>query len=188
VSALSNLRRQLLSDKRKLGLMFSLCLVALLLWGRLLMKNVPRTAVATPEAAIAGAAGQTPAASTPSTDKPVKPPVLVAAYGPVSRDLFAFDPVHYGRIETEENGGNPLAKLVDEKVDEIKQRQQERMAVQAAAGQLRLQSTLLGHVNRAMINGVLLEPGQKILGFELTDVRARQVTLVRDGIEVTLEM
>jgi len=182
------LRRQVMADKRKLGVMCSLCLVALLLWGRLLMKNVPRTAVAVPEAAMASAGGQTPDGSSVKPDQPAKPPVVVARYGPVDRDLFAFDPSHYAIKQPRENGGNPPAKLVAEKTDEIKQQQQRRLAVRAAASQLTLQSTLLGNVKRAMINGELLEPGETIHGFELIDVKARQVTLVRDGIEVTLEM
>jgi len=188
VNALMKIRNQLLADKRKLGLMCTLCLVALLLWGRLLMKNVPRTAVADPNEAIAAAAGQSSTTPIITPDKPKRSAVVVANYATVDRDLFAFKPIHYGIKESEQNSDKPLAKLADQKADEIEDQHQARLTVQAAARQLRLQSTLLGNVNRAMINGVLLEPGQTILGFELVEVKSRRVTLVLDGIEVTLEM
>ena len=189
MNALWKLRNGLLADRRKLGVMLTLALVAMLLWGRLLMKNVPRTAVADPQAAIAAIAPGTPAAASAKTaDKPRPASVIVPRYPPVRRDLFAFDPLFYGVVEKPEATGPVQAKSSDDPSDEEKERQQRRLAVRAAAKQLTLQSTLLGTVNRAMINCVLLEPGQMILGFELTDVRSRQVTLVRDGIEVKLEM
>lgn len=188
MNKLIKLRNQLLADKQKLGVMLTLCLVALLLWGRLLMKNVPRTAVADPDQAIAAAVHPTPGLHRATADKPTKAAVVVPTYTLSDRDLFDFNPMHYGLSDQAETGDKPLAKLEPEKTDEKETERQKRMAVQAAAQQLTLQSTLLGNVHRAMINGVLLEPGEKILGFELTKVQSRQVTLVLDGIEVTLEM
>ena len=45
---LQQIKTQLLADKKKLGILTMLVLVGLLLWGRLLMTDVPRPAVAKP--------------------------------------------------------------------------------------------------------------------------------------------
>ncbi len=183
----AKIRRQLLADKRKVALMMSLLAVAMLLWGRLLLKDVPRSAVADPDE-NASASTQPDTNSAAPTDNVRLEVVQVRGLAPVERELFAFDTQAYPRI------AKPQAKLdVDPKsgvhpTDEMMQQQAERMAVYAAARGLTLQSTLLGTRNRAMINGVLLEPGDTILGFELKSVGDRQVVLARDGVQVTLEM
>ena len=48
--------RQLTADKKKLGLMVGLMAVGLLLWGRLMLKQVPQVATADDGLAVAAAA------------------------------------------------------------------------------------------------------------------------------------
>jgi len=184
----ARLKRQLFADKRKLGLMVSLLAVALLLWGRLLIKDVPRSAVAEPDKEVAADTSSPADQSPESTDKAERRVVRIRKFAPAGRELFAFDPDRYPRAERPKPKVDPSPKSGSDRTDEQDKREVARMAVYSAARGLTLQSTLLGSPNRAMINGVLLEPGEKILGFELKTVRNRQVTLARDGIEVTLEM
>ncbi len=182
-------KRQLLADKRKLSLIVILSALMLLLWGRLLLKNVPQTAVADPnqpDAASLPFMQDAPTAAKP--DKPVRPPVRIEAFPRVQRELFAFDSDRYPRVPDAEIDAPVEPKSDVESTDEMLQQRNRRQAVREAARQLTLQSTLMGSPARAMINGVLLEPGEMIAGFELKTVRNRQVVLARDGVEVTLEM
>ena len=45
-------RAQLLAQKKKAALVFTMAALTLLLWGRLLLKEVPRTATARPSIAV----------------------------------------------------------------------------------------------------------------------------------------
>jgi hypothetical protein len=53
---------------------------------------------------------------------------------------------------------------------------------------LTLQSTLLGQPPRAIINGRLLVPGDRINGFTLRRITRREVILEMNGFEVRLGM
>jgi hypothetical protein len=181
-------KRQLLADRRKSALVMLLLAVALLLWGRLLIKDVPRSAVAEPDKEVAADTAAPSDRSPPVPDKSERPVVRIRRYAPGERELFAFEPDRYPRAERPEPKIDRSPKSGADRTDEQDKLEAARMAAYTAARGLTLQSTLLGSPNRAMINGVLLEPGERILGFELKAVRNRQVTLARDGIEVTLEM
>lgn len=188
---LKQLKRDLLADKRKLGLGVALVAVALLLWGRLLLKDVPRTAIADPKPdRQANASPRTEAA--PSTDPaPVdqrRPEVVLEPTRPGQRDLFAWEARFYPGAFPEPENPDSSQKSASDSADQSQQRRQVRRAVLAEAASLNLQSTMLGQPSRALIGSVLLETGQTVRGFELTEVRARQVTLVKHGVEVTLEM
>lgn len=180
-------KQQLLADKRKLGLIMALMLVGLLLWGRLLLKNVPRTAVAVPDNAVAQQAPG-PDSGAEALSHPLRPVVRIADFGPVTRDLFKFDPVFYPSISGSSVDMGSAGKSGDDPTDEQQQQMARELAVRALASALTLQTTMLGDPNRAMINGELLEEGQVIQGFSLRKVDLRRVTLVKDGIEVVLEM
>jgi hypothetical protein len=180
------IRRDLTGDKRKFAVGMALTAVALLLWGRLLLKDVPRTAVAEPKEPIA----ELQAPSTPAArpDKPRGQTVVLPAYGPIERDLFAFDGAFYPQVESIDQTVDSRPKSPADPTDEQVKEQRLRASIRIEARSLKLQSTLLGRRPRAMINGQLLEPGQTIQGFELKEVRTRQVTLVKRGLAVELEM
>jgi len=180
------IKQQLLADKRKLGLMVSLLGLALLLWGRLLLKDVPRTAVADPEPKQVAEAEPEP--DTETIRRRTRPTVRVADRPMRYRDLFALDSRYFPLAEDASQKPESPDKSPGDLVDEQDERRRLRLAVESQARSLKLQSTMLGKDSRALINGVLLEPGQTIEGFELKEVRSRQVTLVMRGIEVTLEM
>ncbi len=182
---LQELKKQLLADKQKLAVMAVLMVLGLLLWGRLMLKSVPRTAVAEPDNKIAQTTPDNPdRPSAPATRLPV---VKIRDFGRVDRDLFAFNPNYYPTLAGSESDGSEGKSSVDP-TDEQKQTQDRQAEVLSAARDLKLQTTLLGTRNRAMINGELLEEGQTIQGFELREVESRRVTLVKDDITIVLEM
>lgn len=180
---LANLKRQLLADKKKLGVMILLAVFGLLLWGRLLLKDVPRTATAQPNAA-----------KQADTAKPDNQPtrthkieiVRIETGGRLSRDLFHFNPNRYNRTEiTPDSGnlfesGNSGEKPTDENASVAETLSQAR--------RLDLRSVLTGWRPRAVINNTLLAPGDWIGEFELLAVGDRYVELERNGIVIRLWM
>lgn len=161
-------------DKQRGATIVSLFAVGMLLWGRLLLKQVPQTAAAGDE----GQAVATDSSLGPVTvDHPV---TILTTPEPLRRDLFHLDVSRYKRTLSETSLSNE-AKLADETTDEAKQ-----MAVVEAAGKLTLQSVTLGKVPAAFINGRLIKVGGRVEGFELLSCDERSAILVKDGIKVRL--
>ena len=57
-----------------------------------------------------------------------------------------------------------------------------------AARSLKLQTTIVGAHPRAVINGQLVGPGDKIAGFTVRRILDRKVIVEMDGVQVRLEM
>lgn len=166
-----------LRDKKQAGMIVGLAAVGLLLWGRLLLKQVPQTASADgkPQWLVeVEAETHDPHAgkSVVSLTRPDKP----------DRNPFLLDPNQYKRALSEADELNG-AKLVEELTDE-----QRRMAVVDAAAELRLQSITLGDVPAAFINGRLIRVGRSIEGFVLVSCDERSAVLEKHGIKVRLGM
>jgi len=171
--------KSLLADRRKASAVVVLLAIGLLLWGRLMLKQVPRTATADPEpeaAMVEGLGEVDPAPLLPVVELP-------ATSGAPSRDLFAFDPSLFIPVEQTDLSGDP-AKSASTVSDDTSV---ERM-VHEASKELRLQSTLFGESPRAMVNGRLLELGDEIAGFELVHVGERSAVLEKQGYRIRLEM
>ncbi len=180
--AMQRFKKRLTADKKKFGLFLTLLALGLLLWGRLLLQPVPRTAVADPKLMpVTAQASPGKAAEGGSSARRV---VNVVLHDVVERDLFALQAELFPRAE-EEKPSALVEKYPAQKPDDL---ERARLAVQAAARELKLQTTMLGSQPRALINGVLLERGQAIGGFELMEISSRQVTLKKDGVVVVLEM
>lgn len=187
------MKKQLLADKKKLGILVMLAFVGLLMWGRLLMTDVPRTATAKPKPAATTPADRstttTPMSKASSVTRRM-PEVAVDLSGLVTRDLFAFHGRGYPPVADSGETGHGTnrvtpTKLVLDPADKAKEREK---AIRAEAADLRVQSTILGAQPRALINGQLLAPGEAIQGFKLSEVRPRSVTLTKESIEIVLEM
>jgi hypothetical protein len=176
------MRRQLLADKKKLSSLLGLFVVGMLLWGRLLIHNVPRTATAVP--LIASAAPGPDNASPAAEASTQRAQVDVRLISVVSRDVFAVNPALFPKLAGEENPSRPT-KLVGDPTDEL---EQQMRILKAEADALKLQSTILGARPRAMINGTLVGPGETIAGFEVTEIRPRSVTVTKNGVTLELEM
>ncbi len=184
-----DIRRLLLADKRKFSLMLTLGLFGLLLWSRLLFRDVPRTGFAKPGKNGVAAAAPRPAEGGAQSTLP-RQPLKVKLVDKLDRDLFETDLSQYSRLETVKNIDREAeAKSRLKQADDLEKEKSSREArVRLQARRLQLQTTLLGDPPRAVINKTPVELGQSIDGFEVTRISARQVTLVKEGIEVELEM
>ena len=175
--------RQLAANKTRLSLVIVLVVLTLLMWGRLMLKKLPRNVIARPAAAAASPAGATPSLTVvPSTRDDT---VYVDLPDRLGRDLFDLDVQAYRRVpepvEVPARGGKSLFELADDRLTVAGR-------VRAAARDLVLQTTVLGDQPRAMISGEFLEVGQRINGLELRKVTDREVVLTQDGVEVRLGM
>ena len=171
-------KAQLLADKRKLSFMLALGGVALLLWGRLMLKDAPRSAVAEPGYGVSDVAADWADRAADNAD--AVGIVYVDLPKRIGRDLFAIDASSYERTPTSDAGGESAATTVMA-VDD-------NQVLRQALSELRLQSTMQGEQPRAVINGQSLSPGDRVKGFKLIRVEARSVILERDGQAVRLGM
>lgn len=179
--------QRLTRDKRKLSMMLALCGVAMLLWGRLLLKEVPRTAVAEPDTVanasasdVADGTDDDTAARTPSLPRvslilPQRPP----------RDPFDFDAEGYRIVPGSEfsatgvgDGGPPLSADLQSKL----------AAARELASELRLRSVVLGPEPRAVVNDRVVGLGDRVAGFTVRHIAERHVELQRQDVRVLLRM
>ncbi|MEM1109403.1 MAG: hypothetical protein AAGH99_12025 [Planctomycetota bacterium] len=165
----------ILRDKKQTGMVLGLAAVGMLLWGRLLLKQVPQTASADDKPAWL---------IEVERDLEDKPRLVVVVPKPalLERDPFRLDANRYSRSLSEEDLLNG-AKLEEVLTDEAK-----RMAVVDAAAGLELQSITQGEVPAAFINGRLIRIGGSIEGFELLTCDERSAVLEKHGIRVRLGM
>lgn len=177
MSALRQIIHELKHDRKKLGIVVSLVAVGVLMWGRLLLKQVPKTASAVGDDAMASAQG-----SGDTRDGRVSPVVTLGPTPSLQRDLFLLDPNRYSRTAplVEDNFVAKSPNLTSD--DAV------RMAVVKAAEELKLQSVTLGEVPAAFINGRLIRVGGTIEGFRLVSCDERSAILESRGIKVRLMM
>lgn len=184
-----DIKRAMLADKRKFSVLLTLGLFGLLFWSRLLFRDVPRTGFAKPGKGDVAAAGRKPVETGPGSTL-ARQPLKVKLFEKLDRDLFETDFSQYSRLETIKNQDmEAAAKSRLKQADDMEKEKSSREArVRLQARRLQLQTTLLGDPPRAVINKTPVELGQSIDGFEVTRISARQVTLVKEGIVVELEM
>ncbi len=172
---------QLTADKKKLSIMVGLLAVAMLMWGRLLLQKVPRTATAEPTAGLAVA---NPNGDPATGGVVIRPVVWIEPTTALKRDLFALDATDYPRVPNAEEPTVRVAKSQIESVDDKLAAQ----AVHEAASRLTLQSIIQGSRPRVMIDGQLFAVGQTVEGFTVTRIDQRYVVLSKEGIGVRLVM
>jgi hypothetical protein len=175
---------QITADKKKLSIMICALAIGLLLWGRLLLQGVPRTATADDTDNTA----QDTVNPTPNNDQATGsikniPVVHVDLPSYPGKDLFGIDPSRYRPIP-----GADLSKN-GTKSTQVKPDSDSTMAVlRDEAGELRLESVLTGNRPRAYINGHLLAPGDEYEGFTLLKVSDRYVILTKYDLFIKLRM
>lgn len=170
--------RVLIDRRRTLSLTALALMAGLLFWGRLLMQDVPRTAVAEPDALLAQ---QLEPVDPADSDDAVRAPLA-----PPDRNPFRFAEGSTGEANraSEKNGG-AAQKSAHETSDEQQRREKE---IREAAAGLSLQQTRLATPPRARINGRLVSPGQTVHGFYVRDIFQGKVVLQKDGVLIVLEM
>ena len=176
-TSLRQLIRKLGSDKKKLSLAVMLSAMLLLLWGRLLLKQVPRTALADPESTIAAAQGVTRVIGR------LMPTVHLDLPRTLERDMFGFDASGYRRIVAVQEPVTE-AKSPPESPDN----ESEMEALGKWARGLEFQAAILGDEPTAMINDRPYRVGDRIGDFVVTEVRSRRVVLSKDDVSIRLEM
>jgi len=164
-------------DKKQTGMVLGLAAVGMLLWGRLLLKQVPQSASADDKPAwLVEAEAEADSVQSPKRIVSLVKPSLL------ERDPFRLDPNHYLRSLSEEDLVNG-AKLEEGLTDEAK-----RMAVVESAAELELQSITQGDVPAAFINGRLVRIGGSINGFVLLTCDERSAVLEKHGVRIRLGM
>lgn len=181
------------AQTKKVYAMVALLAIGLLLWGRLLLKQVPRTAVADDPTAIAAAEPSTTAAGAAASERWGVVKIARADLSTnLARDPFELDDSGYQKVAKVEPPPTAVVetkkaepeKSVDHSADEARRVE----AIQRAASAFSLKSTVTGERPRAVIDGVTVAPGQKFRGFTLLRVESRRVVLEKEGVEVLLEM
>ncbi len=176
---MKRLIKRLTADRKKLSVMVVLLALGMLLWGRLLLKDVPRTAVAD-EPGKSGSADVGKGDHTASRAK--RAPVNVTLASSLPRDVFACDESFFQkRVVVVPVKNVAVAKSVPAVADVSPEE-----ALKKAG--LKLQSTMMGNPPRAMISGQLLAPGETIKDFIVREVRQRSVVLEYRGLTLELEM
>ena len=164
--------RQLAADKKKLWIMAVLVLVGLLLWGRLIFKRAPQSALAKPEAEVV----QVDAAADDEPSLVARKVVEVDLAVDLVQNIFCFDRSYYQTNEPE-NHGNSGSEQAD-------------ISIQTADAAMLVDQYALETTMGAMavINGKSLRRGQQMRGFTLTEIALHHVVLEKDGERVMLRM
>jgi hypothetical protein len=167
---------ELRSSPVKATLIAVMLVTGMLLWGRLMLKQVPKTA-------SAGVAEMFSDASEGETSWPealTTRELALEIPPPVMRDLFELDPNRYKRTS------KPADLPTDPKLAPGISDYQRQVAVVSAARALRLQSIVEGEDPLVLIDGQLLRTGQVVKGFTIQSIEARAVVLEMEGVRVRL--
>ena len=148
--------------RRALHVALGIAAVGMLLWGRLILKEAPRTATAD---------GPTLAQRTP----PASP------QGPITSDRALLD-VKQGKVGLMDDQGFSRSKSEPRVPDDFERMQ----AAQTAAAELNLQGVTTGKVPVARINGRMIRVGETINGYTLRSVRGKSAVLERAGASLEL--
>jgi hypothetical protein len=103
----------------------------------------------------------------------------------VDRDIFTPNVAYY---PVEEKANPNTVVSAAQVVDPIVKAEAEKLRVQAQAKALSLQSTVVGTVPRAIINGRVLRVGDWVRDFQIVQINSRSCQLEKSGIRVMLEM
>jgi len=175
---MKKLKAQLLADTKKTIVMAITLAIGLLLWGRLLLKDPPRTALADPEVVQTS---EDDDSSSLLIERGKR--VQVDLPEDLARDLFEIDPNRYKQTRSENfdpSQGKSGQSLTDRqiRIDRVRE----------LAMMLTLQSVVVGSRPQAIINGRLVNVGDTVEGFVLVSVAERSVVLKREGVKVRLGM
>lgn len=176
-------------DKKKTVILAVLLVVALVAIGRLLTSGQParvQAAVAVPPVV---AAQPTSAAMTGEDlavqEKSARRDAYMETFArKISRDLFQPNTDFFPPVQEVAPKATAKVEAADENIAELQRRGQ----VQAQARSLVLQSTILGTVPTAIINGKVLRSGEWVSGFEVMEITTHTCSVRKNGVTVVLEM
>jgi len=154
------------------------------------------------------AAGSYSTAGMSAFSKPVDAAAAIRSWMdqpavPIGRNLFAVNLERFPQVNgRQQEAAKPvtfwdeLAKSMSLRADVRKERQILIENLQQQAGQLRLQSTMMGASPRAVINGELVGEGDVVAGgsgegrttFRVLKIEARRILIEREGIKLEIQM
>lgn len=171
--------KEITADKKRFGMLVACCLIGLLMWGRLLLKKVPRTAVANPDAVATVKLND---ALFGEYGKPMR--VVYLEFPAVSdRNLFQLDDSGYERLKGEQVEVAP--QKIEPQITDV----EIRMELQAQLSSLKLQTTLMSQQPQALINSKLFGLGGKpIQGFVISKITQHSVVLTHGKFVFELKM
>jgi hypothetical protein len=175
------LLRELKRDKKRAAILAVLALVALILVGRMVLRNVGSAAAKNPAAAAGASDAAVPDRGwQPGGRETGHDDYLTQIDTTIKRDIFApperfFPPVAAPKKSVEIVDGQPVEKVETE-------------VARKDAANMTVESTILSSIPKAIINGQLVQVGDTLNGFRIVEISSRSVTLERDGTTVTLEM
>jgi hypothetical protein len=190
------------ADKRKAGVLGLLLVTALVLWARAaILGGEPASASAATSKAGNGSSDQGKSSgASPTGEFELAPMVLLPRSRALTRDLFTpgpeFGPQPLQPDQTDATGPKSAPGKDDNlPVSPELRRQELERAVRDEASRLHLSSTMVGSNPVAVIqsegkNGSrsVLRIGESLDGFELVEVTAREVVLIKNGIRVELSI
>jgi len=184
----ARLQAEVKRDPKKAAILGVLVLVFLIVAVRMAAKRV-----GSPKA---GSAAARPAAATPETAKSANGATNVGqpqgadgdpvelANVPIDRDIFTPSETYFP-IKTKQPDKAPKRPRV---MDPNAVARAKRLETEALARDLTLQTTMVGKVPTAVINGRILRIGSVINGFKVIEINTRSCQLEKDGVRVLLEM
>ncbi len=193
----SNLKDRLLAevrrDPKQASILGALALVLLIIGVREVAKRSgsPSTASAATARTTGGAATlRKPANAThvsglPKGQGQQAGSSMPVAKAPVDRDIFTPNVAYFPAQEKVKPSTVVSYTTV---IDPNAQAAAAKLQVQAQAKALSLQSTVVGAVPTAIINGRVLQVGDRISEFQVVEIASRSCQLEKSGIRVVLEM
>lgn len=151
--------------------------------------------------AVRAGAGKTPPVDRPARLSGVNPHLLKWSEGPVapiSRNLFTVR-LEYFPVEGPRTGVNTgnrgddgfwgkLEKSLILQADQRDKRENQIANYKAEAARLKLQSTIMGPLPKALVNGELIGEGDVVASFRVLKIEARRVIIEREGIRLEIQM
>lgn len=187
------IKRELLADRRKFGALLGCCALGLLLWGRLLLKDIQRSAIAVPEeneVLVNSDKKRTDLKNKTQLpdlvlDKNVEKHRLKDA---LKRDIFDLKGAYLPKTEKNAKVTPLQPKLGIEVVDQADKARELVEQVCAEAAELRLQTIILGQLPGVIINERLFKQNDDIQGFSVEQITQEYVELRKQGILLRVRM
>ncbi len=191
-----NVRAALAADPKRTTLLAGLAVVMIVLWVRAL-RGGPASASAFVEPAVASGVVETPLPFLPG---PVASSnALIDWLGQpkrgAKRNLFVMHADHYSKDPLGPGAHPKMSESASSEESEksaVAQADQNREAllqkVTAGATALKLQSTFLGPVPTALVNGQLVREGDTVADFLVMSIAPRRIVVRQDGITLRISM
>jgi len=201
------LKKELLRDKKKTIVLALLALVCLFVIGRLVLGggSTPSSAGADVSTTVTQ---ETPAGDEPPGYRaaPVDRSARMARWADylanmdrsIQRDLFkpnlaCFAPKPGAEPAVEDGAeqtgwfGKVLERIMQKQADSSDELLRIRQ-IRTEAGELTLQTTMLGDNPTALINGRVLRKGEEIRGFRVDEIAPNRCIVSKDGVRILLQM